>query len=111
MKILKTICPLFATAAALLPVAVAHADPQDGQFLASLSRDGLQITPDQAIPIAHETCNAQTFPRWVPRMPSPFAIATWHINDELQGLGIVGPRIGQFKRDASAAYCPGALDQ
>jgi Protein of unknown function (DUF732) len=93
-------------AAPLLVAPAAHADDGDSQFLGALSRDGIAIAPDQAIPIAHETCDADNLPRVSIGMPAPNYLAHLRINDELSRLGINGPQVGQFKRDAVVAYCP-----
>jgi hypothetical protein len=48
------------TAAALiLTSAPAHADNIGDQSLASLSRDGFNMAPDQAIPYARQICYAE----------------------------------------------------
>ena len=99
---IKPLLLLFAVALAGAPAA--HAD--DGQFLGSLSRDGIAIAPDQAIPIAHETCDADSLPRAAIGMAPPNFLAHQKINNELSQLGINGPPVGQFKRDAVLAYCP-----
>ncbi|MBV8178576.1 MAG: hypothetical protein JO045_07140 [Mycobacterium sp.] len=39
-------------------------------------------------------------------LPAPNYLAHLRINDELSRLGINGPQVGQFKRDAVVAYCP-----
>jgi hypothetical protein len=95
-----------ALAATLLVAPAAHADDGDSQFLGALSRDGIAITADQAIPIAHETCDADNLPRISIGMPAPNYQAHLRINDELSRLGINGPQVGQFKRDAVVAHCP-----
>jgi hypothetical protein len=108
--------PVFvAVAAALLAAAVAHADPQDDQFLGLLSRDGINAgPPDQLIALAHERCDNDSLPRsgaftfHFGAMPSPFSTAQLQLAAKLEGQGLTGPQVRPFLLDAISVYCPGA---
>jgi hypothetical protein len=71
-----------------------------------LSKDGLNVAADQAIPIAHETCDAMNLSRIGIGIPPPITLAHVRINQELQSQGLAGAQVGQFKRDAIAVCCP-----
>jgi hypothetical protein len=107
--------PAFVATAVLMTGAVAHADPQDDQFLALLSRDGITAgPPDQLIALAHERCTDDSLPRsgvmtfhWG-AMPSPFSTAMLQLSAKLEGQGLTGPQVRPFLLDAISVYCPGA---
>lgn len=105
--------PVFAAAAAvLLTTAIAHADGLDDQFLALLSRDGINGAPDQMIAIAHERCDAADLPRsgvFIPRFgaqPGPYLAEIGNIYTELESQGLTSSQAAQFIRDAIKVYCP-----
>jgi hypothetical protein len=107
--------PAFAAAAVLMTAAVAHADAQDDQFLASLSRDGITAgPPEQLIALAHERCDDDSLSRsqvWTLHfgaMPSPFSTAMLQMAAKLEGQGLTGPQVRPFLLDAISVYCPGA---
>jgi Protein of unknown function (DUF732) len=107
--------PAFAAAALLMTGAVAHADPQDDQFLGLLSRDGIPGgPPDQLIALAHERCDNENLSRSQPwtfhfgAMPSPFSTAQLQLAAKLEGQGVPGPQVRPFLLDAISVYCPGA---
>jgi hypothetical protein len=110
--------PVLAAAAALLVAAgVAHADPQDDQFLGSLSNDGLSVAPpDQLIAIAHERCNDEGLSRgdsyglYFGGHPSPWRVAMSKIGVKLEGLGLTEQQVRPFMQDAINVYCPGATN-
>jgi hypothetical protein len=54
-----------------------------------------------------DMCDADNLPRFSIGLPPPITLAHLKINNGLQQAGVNGPQIGQFKRDAVAAYCPG----
>ena len=103
---------LAAAAAVMLAAGVAHADGQDDQFLAMLSKDGVVGPPDQMIAIAHERCDAANLPRsggynfrWG-ALPSPYIGAIGNIYTELESTGMNSAYAAQFIRDAITVYCP-----
>jgi hypothetical protein len=106
---------LFAAATAVLMTgAVAHADPQDDQFLGLLSRDGITAgPPDQLIALAHERCDNDSLPRsgaftfHFGAMPSPFSTAQLQLAAKLEEQGLTGPQVRPFLLDAISVYCPG----
>jgi hypothetical protein len=103
----KLMTATLSTVLLLAPVAVAHADPADDQFLAALSSHGITMTPDQAIPTGHEVCDMHGLPH-VGLGISPMTAMLLKIRNELNGQGLSGPQMDQFANDATAAYCPGA---
>jgi hypothetical protein len=103
---------LAAAAAVMLAAGIAHADGQDDQFLAMLSKDGVVGPPDQMIAIAHERCDAANLPRsggynfrWG-ALPSPYIGAIGNIYTELESTGMNSAYAAQFIRDAITVYCP-----
>jgi Protein of unknown function (DUF732) len=103
---------LAAAAAVMLAAGIAHADGQDDQFLAMLSKDGVVGPPDQMIAIAHERCDAANIPRsggynfrWG-ALPSPYIGAIGNIYTELESTGMNSAYAAQFIRDAITVYCP-----
>jgi len=107
--------PAFAAAAVLMTGAVAHADAQDDQFLALLSRDGITAgPPEQLIALAHERCDndslsrSQIFTFHFGAQPSPFSTAMLQLAAKLEGQGVPGPQVRPFLLDAISVYCPGA---
>ena len=103
---------LAAAVAVMLAAGIAHADGQDDQFLAMLSKDGVVGPPDQMIAIAHERCDAANLPRsggynfrWG-AMPSPYLGAIGNIYTELESTGMDSAQAAQFIRDAITVYCP-----
>jgi hypothetical protein len=108
--------PVLAAAAALLvTAAVAHAAPQDDQFLASLANDGLSVgPPDQLIAIAHQRCTDEGLSRSDSYAilngghPSPWRVAMSKIAGRLEGMGLNDQQARQFMQDAINVYCPGA---
>jgi hypothetical protein len=103
---------LAAAVAVMLPAGIAHADGQDDQFLAMLSKDGVVGPPDQMIAIAHERCDAANLPRSggynfrFGALPSPYIGAIGNIYTELESTGMNSAYAAQFIRDAIAVYCP-----
>jgi hypothetical protein len=102
-------------AAVLVTAAVAHADPQDDQFLGLLSKDGITAgPPDQLIALAHERCQddnlsrdqTPTF-RFGP-LPSAFSTALRQLAAKLVGQGLTDTQVRPFLLDAISVYCPGA---
>jgi Protein of unknown function (DUF732) len=103
---------LAAAVAVMLAAGIAHADGQDDQFLAMLSKDGVVGPPDQMIAIAHERCDAANLPRsggynfrWG-ALPSPYIGAIGNIYTELESTGMNSAYAAQFIRDAITVYCP-----
>jgi len=103
---------LAAAVAVMLAAGIAHADGQDDQFLAMLSKDGIVGAPDQMIAIAHERCDAANLPRsggynfrWG-ALPSPYIGAIGNIYTELESTGMNSAYAAQFIRDAITVYCP-----
>jgi Protein of unknown function (DUF732) len=103
---------LAAAVAVMLAAGIAHADGQDDQFLALLSKDGVVGPPDQMIAIAHERCDAANIPRsggynfrWG-ALPSPYIGAIGNIYTELESTGMNSAYAAQFIRDAITVYCP-----
>jgi hypothetical protein len=103
---------LAAAAAVMLAAGIAHADGQDDQFLAMLSKDGVVGPPDQMIAIAHERCDAANLPRSggynfrFGALPSPYIGAIGNIYTELESTGMNSAYAAQFIRDAITVYCP-----
>jgi Protein of unknown function (DUF732) len=103
---------LAAAVAVMLAAGIAHADGQDDQFLAMLSKDGVVGPPDQMIAIAHERCEAANVPRtggfnWrFGAGPSPYIGAIGNIYTELESTGMNSAQAAQFIRDAITVYCP-----
>ena len=113
--VVRSLVRLVAVAALLAPGAVAHADPQDDQFLASVSSDGLSVgPPDQLIAIAHERCTdeglsrADSYALFNGGHPSPWRVAMSKIAKRLEGMGLNDQQARQFMQDAINVYCPGA---
>jgi hypothetical protein len=107
--------PAFAATAVLMTGAIAHADPQDDQFLGLLSRDGITAgPPEQLIALAHERCDDDALPRSAiftfhfGAQPSPFSSAMLQLAAKLEGQGLTGPQVRPFLLDAISVYCPGA---
>ena len=102
-------------AAVLVTAAVAHADPQDDQFLGMLSKDGITAgPPDQLIALAHERCEDDSLSRnqvltyrFGP-MPSPFSTALRQLAAKLVAQGLTDTQVRPFLLDAISVYCPGA---
>jgi hypothetical protein len=101
----------------LMPGAVAHADPQDDQFLGSLSNDGLNIgPPDRLLALAHERCDDEGLSRGDSYAiqfgghASPWRIAMSKIGNELEGMGFSNQQVRPFMQDAINVYCPGATN-
>ena len=102
-------------AAVLATAAVAHADPQDDQFLGLLAKDGITAgPPDQLIALAHERCEDDSLSRnqvftlrFGPR-PSPFSTALLQLSAKLVTQGLTDPQVRPFLLDAISVYCPGA---
>jgi hypothetical protein len=95
--------------------AVAHADPQDDEFLKLLSRDGITAgPPEQLIALAHERCDNESLSRSpiflfrFGTQPSPFSTAMLQLAAKLQNQGLAGPQVRPFLLDAISVYCPGA---
>jgi Protein of unknown function (DUF732) len=106
---------LAAATAVLMTGAVAHADPQDDQFLGLLSRDGITAgPPEQLIALAHERCDNDSLSRsgvftfHFGAMPSPFSTSQLQLAAKLEGQGLTGPQVRPFLLDAISVYCPGA---
>jgi hypothetical protein len=106
---------IVAAVAALMTSAVAHADPQDDQFLALLARDGITGgPPDQLIALAHERCDDDSLSRaQIPTfrfggIESPFSYAMRQLAAKLVGQGVAGPQVRPFLLHAISVYCPGA---
>jgi hypothetical protein len=106
---------LVGAAAVLMTGGVAHADPQDDQFLALLSRDGITAgPPDQLIALAHERCDNDSLSRsgiytlHFGAMPSPFSSAMLQLAAKLENQGLAGSQVRPFLLDAISVYCPGA---
>lgn len=104
-----------ACAAVLLSGAIAHADPQDDEFLKLLARDGITAgPPDQLIALAHERCDnenlsrSNTFTLRLGAWPSPFSTAMLQLAAKLEGQGLSGSQVKPFLLDAISVYCPGA---
>ncbi len=104
-----------AVTAVLPTAAVAHADPQDDQFLALLAKDGIPGgPPDQLIALAHERCDDDSLSRaQIPTfrfggIESPFSYAMRQLAAKLLGQGVPGPQVRPFLLDAISVYCPGA---
>ena len=92
--------------AAVAFAAPAHADTADDQFMAALARDGINVPAAQAIPIAHETCDAQGMSRIGIGIPAPYSLAHMKIGSELNAFGLTHPQMLTFEHDAITAYCP-----
>jgi len=114
MGVARLLTP-FAVVAALTSSAVAHADPQDDQFLALLAKDGIAGgPPDQLIALAHERCDDDNLSRaQIPTfrfggIESPFSYAMRQLAAKLVGQGVAGPQVRPFLLDAISVYCPGA---
>jgi hypothetical protein len=110
---MKLKCALTAAALTLTSAPLAHADDVDDQFLASLSRDGLNMAPDQAISYAHQICDAENLspvgiaiPPLMPDTPSPRTLELRRIEDDLLSQGLTTPETVTFRRDAITTYCP-----
>jgi hypothetical protein len=103
--LLRAVLIAAAILAAVAFAAPAHADADD-QFMAALARDGINVPAAQAIPIAHETCNAEGMPRIGIGIPAPYSLAHIHIGTELQPFGLTHPQMLTFEHDAITAYCP-----
>ncbi len=104
-----------AGAAVLLSGGVAHADPQDDEFLKLLARDGITAgPPEQLIALAHERCDNDNLSRsgiftlHFGAMPSPFSSAMLQLAAKLQNQGLSGPQVRPFLLDAISVYCPDA---
>jgi hypothetical protein len=102
-------------AAVCVTGAVAHADPQDDQFLGLLSKDGITAgPPDQLIALAHERCQLDNLSReQVPTfrfgpMPSPFSTALRQLASKLVAQGLTDTQVRPFLLDAISVYCPTA---
>jgi hypothetical protein len=102
-------------AVAVLTSAIAHADPQDDQFLGLLARDGIPVgDPGELIALAHERCTNDSLPRsgaftfHFGAMPSPFSSAMLQLAAKLEGQGLSGPQVRPFLLDAISVYCPDA---
>lgn len=102
-------------AVVLLAGVVAHADPQDDEFLKLLARDGITAgPPDQLIALAHERCDNENLSRsniFTLRLgawPSPFSTAQLQLSAKLESQGLSGPQVRPFLLDAISVYCPGA---
>ncbi len=102
-------------AAVLVTAAVAHADPQDDQFLGLLSKDGITAgPPDQLIALAHERCQDDSLSRdQVPTfrfgpLPSAFSTALRQLAAKLVSQGLTDTQVRPFLLDAISVYCPGA---
>ena len=107
--------PAFAAAALLMPGASAHADAQDDQFLALLSRDKIAGgPPEQLIALAHRRCENDNLSRsgiftfHFGAMPSPFSSAQLQLAADLESQGVPGPQVRPFLLDAISVYCPDA---
>jgi Protein of unknown function (DUF732) len=107
--------PALAAAAVLMTGAIAHADPQDDQFLGLLKRDGIAGgPPDQLIALAHRRCENDNLSRsgiftfHFGAMPSPFSSAQLQLAADLEGQGVPGPQVRTFLLDAISVYCPDA---
>src|SRR5262245_25168647 len=103
---------LVAAAAVLMTTAVAHADPQDDQFLAAVSNDGVSVgPPDQMIAIAHQRCADEGLSRgdsyaiFYGGHPSPWRVAMSKIAERLEGMGLNDQQARQFMQDAINVYC------
>ncbi len=114
--VVNSIARLAAVAVAVaMTAAVAHAGPQDDQFLGLLAKDGIAGgPPDQLIALAHERCEDDNLSRdQIPTfrfgpMPSPFATALRQLAAKLVGQGVPDPQVRPFLLDAISVYCPGA---
>ena len=102
-------------AGVLCTVAVAHADPQDDQFLGLLAKDGITGgPPDQLIAFAHERCTNDNLSRdQVPTfrfgpLPSAFSTAQRQLAAKLVSQGLADGQVRPFMLDAISVYCPGA---
>jgi hypothetical protein len=102
-------------AAVLVTAAVAHADPQDDQFLALVSKDGITAgPPDQLIALAHERCQDDSLSRdQTPTfrfgpLPSAFSTALRQLAAKLVSQGLTDTQVRPFLLDAISVYCPGA---
>jgi hypothetical protein len=107
--------PAFAVAAVLVTGAIAHADPQDDQFLALLSRDKIAGgPPEQLIALAHRRCENDSLSRsgiftfHFGAQPSPFSSAQLQLAADLESQGVPGSQVRPFLLDAISVYCPDA---
>jgi hypothetical protein len=100
---------IVATMLAITPMAVAHADANDDQFVAALNAAGVPGDRGAEIGIAHQWCDAQNLPRAALGVPAPWGVAMQRISGEASAQGIMpGPQTISFKTAARDAYCPGA---
>ncbi|WIM90007.1 DUF732 domain-containing protein [Candidatus Mycobacterium wuenschmannii] len=104
-----------AGAAVVTAGAVAHADPQDDQFLALLARDGITAgPPEELIALAHERCDddklsrSNIFTLRLGALPSPFSTALLQLSGKLVNQGLAGAQVRPFLLDAISVYCPDA---
>jgi hypothetical protein len=112
--VVRTFLGLFA-AAVLTTGAIAHADPQDDQFLGLLSKDGIPGgPPDQLIALAHQRCTNDSLPRSAiftlhfGTQPSPFSSAMLNLAADIEGAGVPASQVRPFLLDAISVYCPDA---
>jgi Protein of unknown function (DUF732) len=106
----KLTAALFAASTALITITAAPASADtDSEFLAKLSKDGINAAPDQMIAIAHETCDAvhqdhSGYPI------SPYQAAMLNVTSQLGSQGLTKWQISQFRGYAIMAYCPDQKD-
>jgi hypothetical protein len=107
---MKALLAAALTAAAITMAGIAHADPQDAQFLAALT--GINLPPDQALTYAHRICDAQNQPRiaFAVGQPTPITLAYQKLESELSQRGLTEGQMIQLKRAAITSYCPELKD-
>lgn len=93
---------------ALTPVAAAHADANDDQFVAALDAQGMPGDRGTEISIAHRWCDSQNLSRFSLGMVSPWQVAMQTVSADASAQGITpGPQETGFWTAARDAYCPG----
>jgi hypothetical protein len=101
----KTVATLAAIAAMTLPIATAHADGTDDQYLKMLSSHGVAGPPDQLIADGHESCDAMGQGGFGIGI-SPRGAAFLRLNADLSGQGYNQHDASQIMLDAARTYCP-----
>lgn len=91
--------------AGLLPVAAAHADSADDQYLKLLASHGVTGPTDQLIADGHQACDAYSQGGFGIGI-SPRQIALLNLNNTLQAQGYSPHDMSQLVLDATRAYCP-----
>ena len=91
--------------AVLLPVAAAHADSADDQYLKLLSSHGVTGPADQLIADGHQACDAYGQGGFGIGV-SPRQLALINLSNTLQAQGYSQHDASQIVLDATRTYCP-----